>query len=474
MPLQKTGVLTSTDAKGDTTTAVCHRPGFMAVLVFLFSTLCLVCPPSSWGGAVSNQDCVSCHEEKGLTKPGPKGKDVSLFFDAAAFKKSVHHSLQCVDCHDIKEVPHPDASKVRACASCHAEAEKVHKGSVHKDKASCKECHGYHTVTPAAGLRSSACKECHVKPYLEFQSGVHAKGLAKGSTAASCADCHGSPHAILASSDRKSPIYHRNLPVTCGRCHSDKALMQKYGVKAADSYSLFMDSIHGRALSRSGAQGVAANCSDCHGSHAIKPTADPASPASKTNIGRTCAKCHGRTSDQFAASIHGQLLKKGDPSAPSCGDCHPAHRIVSVGSTDWKLGIIRECGTCHKNLLDTYRHTYHGKITNLGYVRVAKCVDCHGSHSILPASDPASQISPSQRLATCKKCHPSANPNFAGMIVHVDYWNRKGQPHLYWTWIFMSALLIGVFGFFGTHAVLGLIRGWVARVRRLRSTKEEK
>jgi hypothetical protein len=28
-------------------------------------------------------------------------------------------------------------------------------------------------------------------------------------------------------------------------------------------------------------------------------------------------------------------------SAPSCGDCHPAHRIVSVESANWKLGIIK-------------------------------------------------------------------------------------------------------------------------------------
>lgn len=451
-----------------------RRTDRVIVLFFLFSLVVLFFPSPSSSAPIPNQDCMSCHEEKGLSKPGPRGKEVSLFFDTGTFKKSVHSSLQCVDCHDIKEIPHPDASKMRSCASCHNQPEKAYRASVHKGKASCKECHGYHAVAPARNLHSSACKDCHASSYADFKSGVHAKGLTKNEEAASCRDCHGSSHAIPANRDLKSPVCHRNLPATCGRCHSDAALMQKYGIKAADSYSLFMDSIHGRALSRSGSQRDAANCSDCHGSHAIKSTTDSTSRVYKANIGHTCGKCHDGISSQFAGSIHGRLLKKGDMSAPSCSDCHPAHRIVSVESANWKLGIIKECGTCHESLLETYRHTYHGKITNLGYVRVAKCVDCHGAHDILPASDPASLISPLHRLDTCKQCHPGANANFASMIVHVDYRNRAEQPHLYWTWIFMSVLLASVFGFFGVHAVLGVIRGWIVRARRHRSNKGDK
>jgi hypothetical protein len=473
MPFRELTDIDSTNVKRDARGTVLTGKEFMAALCFLFSLVCLCFPSVSVSAAVSNQDCMSCHEEKGLTKPGPGGKDISLFFDTASFKKSVHNSLQCVDCHDIKEIPHPDASKMRGCASCHNQVEEIYKRSAHKGKASCRECHGYHAVTLAKDLRSATCNECHSSSYSEFQSGVHAKGLTKNTEAASCWDCHGS-HAILASRDQRSPVYHRSLPSTCGRCHSDRALMEKYGVKAADSYSLFMDSIHGRALSKAGPQPSAAVCSDCHGSHGIKSTVDPASRVSKTNLGRTCGKCHSGISAHFSGSIHGQQLKKGNLAAPSCSDCHPAHRIVTVTSTNWKLGIIKECGTCHKDLFDTYRHTYHGKITNLGYVRVAKCVDCHGSHGILPASDPASLISPSHRLSTCRQCHPGANANFATMVVHVDYRNRTQQPHLYWTWVFMSVLLAGVFGFFGVHAILGLIRGWIARAHRYRLKKEGK
>lgn len=433
------------------------------IILLLFPLIFFACPFPSFSAPISNKDCLSCHEEKGLTKTAPGGKEVSLFFDAATFQKSVHKAFKCVDCHEIREIPHPDASRMRRCASCHTAAERVFRESIHKNKASCKACHGHHTVTPVQEMRSSTCNDCHSSSYSEFRSGVHAKGIPKNTEAASCWDCHGS-HEIYAGRDQRSSIYHQNLPATCGKCHSDSSLMQTYGVKAADSYSLFMDSIHGRALKKTG-EVSAAVCSDCHGSHRIRPTADPTSRVSKTNLSHTCGECHPQIDTLFSGSIHGQQIKKGNLSAPSCNDCHPAHRIVTVTSTNWKLGIIRECGTCHESLFDSYRHTYHGKITNLGYVRVAKCVDCHGSHNILPATDPVSHISPPHRLATCRQCHPKANANFAAMVVHVDYTNKVQHPGFYWTWIFMTVLLGGVFGFFGIHTILWLTRGWRQRIK---------
>jgi nitrate/TMAO reductase-like tetraheme cytochrome c subunit len=56
-------------------------------------------------------------------------------------------------------------------------------------------------------------------------------------------------------------------------------------------YQLYMDSIHGRALTRSGLL-VAANCSDCHGAHEIKPRAEPTSRVFRANVPKTCGACH--------------------------------------------------------------------------------------------------------------------------------------------------------------------------------------
>ena len=148
-------------------------------------------------------------------------------------------------------------------------------------------------------------------------------------------------------------------------------------------------------------------------------------------------------------------MKAGNALAPVCADCHTAHDIGSVDTDQWKLAIVRECGTCHEQSFRTYRDTFHGKITALGFTRVAKCADCHGSHGILPASNPASMISPQRRLATCQQCHPAANANFALYDPHADPHDHDRNPMLYYTSVFMKLLLGGVFLFFGiAHAAL--------------------
>ena len=50
----------------------------------------------------------------------------------------------------------------------------------------------------------------------------------------------------------------------------------------------------------------------------------------------------------------------------------------------------------------------------------ATCVDCHGAHLVLPASNPASTVSDENIVATCQTCHPEANESFATYIVHDD------------------------------------------------------
>ena len=52
-----------------------------------------------------------------------------------------------------------------------------------------------------------------------------------------------------------------------------------------------------------------------------------------------------------------------------------------------------KCGQCHEEIAKTYFDTYHGKVSQLGYTKTAKCYDCHGAHDILPVSDPQSHLS---------------------------------------------------------------------------------
>jgi nitrate/TMAO reductase-like tetraheme cytochrome c subunit len=236
----------------------------------------------------------------------------------------------------------------------------------------------------------------------------------------------------------RSTVYPLNLVETCGTCHSNAALAKKYDIPVADAYQKYKQSVHGRALLRSGLV-VSAVCNDCHGTHDILPHTDPNSRINYMNIRKTCGVCHTGVLEQFDQSVHGKALAAGAklPSgkgAPTCIVCHHSHEIVRITEEDWKLHNLQECGNCHADRINTYRETYHGQVTTLGYAKVARCSDCHGSHNILPESDPKSTLAAgANKVQTCRKCHPKANENFTKYMPHGDHKDREKYPLLFYT-----------------------------------------
>jgi cytochrome b subunit of formate dehydrogenase len=431
------------------------------VLVCFLLSLLSVCAGIAHAAAVSNDDCVVCHGEKDLTGKGPGGTTVSLYFDTGTFKKSTHAALNCVDCHTtIKEVPHAEKLPPVNCASCHEGSLQQYGTSVHsKEKVSCTTCHGYHGVQPAGTLSNALCATCHAKSVHDYQAGIHARKTAGEREPATCADCHGETHRALAGSSPKSPTNRADLSATCLGCHAAK----QTGVPA------YADAVHDKVRTRWKDSSLPV-CSDCHGSHAIKPASEPASQTSPPNVAATCGPCHRDVAQAFEKSIHGREVKRGNENAPGCTTCHAVHGAGEPKAAGKSAGAMQECGTCHARQLETYRHTYHGKIASLGFTRVARCADCHTTHEILPASDPASTVSRARVLETCRKCHPDANRNFAAIMVHADY-RDKSEGGLYYVWLFMTVLLCLVFGFFGIHTLLWLPRSWIERM--IRPAKEK-
>ena len=127
-------------------------------------------------------------------------------------------------------------------------------------------------INPAA----VQCVTCHADQTKAIAGSIHAKASAHP-----CTSCHGNAHEIFPKDDARSAVYPLNIPKTCGTCHGDQALAQKYGLQ--NVYSVYMDSIHGYAVSKEGLL-VAANCMSCHGSHNILSHKDPRSPTNKANI----------------------------------------------------------------------------------------------------------------------------------------------------------------------------------------------
>jgi hypothetical protein len=421
----------------------------------------------------SSQDCLACHGDKDLKRGSPKpGRRDSLFADEAVLKASAHARLECVACHRTATAPHDVPLPPVQCTACHDKVRVELGGGVHSKAGgqagapTCASCHGAHDVRRAAAMTIETCASCHAKQVEVYRGSVHGRSRQRGDLeAATCRSCHGSAHGVLAKSDPRSPTYHLNLPRTCAQCHADPELAKRHNIPIANVYQLYMDSIHGRAVTKSGLL-VAANCSDCHGSHEIRPHTDPASRIFHANVPKTCGACHAGVLAQYAESVHGKAVAKGVTAAPVCTDCHTAHQIRRVEGASWQLDVIRECGSCHQESLRTYRDTFHGKVTTLGLTRVAKCADCHGAHTVRAAADPASSVSGANLVATCAKCHPGATARFAEFHPHADPSSKGKFPTLYYSYLLMTTLLVGTFAFFGLHSLLWLPRSMVERLRR--------
>lgn len=335
----------------------------------------------------------------------------------------------------------------------------------------CVECHQDAATLPHTPvLRSSVCATtCHAEPAAAYKSGAHSAAHdANRPLAPTCASCHGG-HQILRVTDRQAPQNRLNSLHLCGDCH------QKHSPAATNTdpkawVADYMDSTHAKAITKAGLP-MAATCSDCHDAHGVRPASDPDSTVNRRNIPQTCGKCHVGVVEIYQRSVHGRKNATLPGSAAVCTDCHTAHRITLASSPKFMLDIINECGRCHDSpdatgdrvgtYYQSYARSYHGQVTRLGTTRAAKCSDCHGSHAILPVSDPASRVAKANLVTTCAACHSGANANFVDFDPHANHRDARNFPVLHGVWLYFMVMMSSVFTFFGVHTLL-----WFFRARR--------
>ncbi len=401
-----------------------QRNWFLVLPLLVWAFFCLLAPPASAATnaivKLTNADCLDCHTDPSNTR-SVNGHSAPLqLFPTNTFPKSVHGSLDCVDCHDgVKELVHSPKLPPPNCGGCHEQAQKDYATSIH-------------------GMS-------------------HRMGA---SGAAQCWDCHGA-HEILPVKHVDSPVFKLNLPQTCAKCHSNTNLTKEYQIEFPEAAAQYMDSIHGRALLKMGLI-VAPSCNDCHGAHKIKRNVDRDSPINHANVAKTCGKCHVKVEATYNKSVHGMILASGDQHGPVCIDCHSAHEIEPPNNGHFKKVSDDRCGKCHADRLEHYRETYHGKAMALGKPNVASevaaCYDCHGYHDVLPSSNPLSHLSTNNILATCQKCHQSATAGFTSFRPHANPLDKVNYPTLHIVFLAMTGLLVGTFSFFGLHTIAWLFR----------------
>ena len=190
-----------------------------------------------------------------------------------------------------------------------------------------------------------------------------------------------------------------------------------------------------------------ATCLGCHG---VQGLATPS------------AKGQGRSlyvpADQFAASVHGKTLQ--------CIDCHTTitelpHKnppATPAEQDQQRLAINKSCGNCHAKAWRSYTGTYHGQVAVLSFADTATCFDCHGSHAIRRASDPASSVASANLLSTCRKCHRDATPGFATFEAHATTDDFAHYPYVWMTSKFVFIAVGGVLWLFWIHSALWFYR----------------
>lgn len=454
------------------------RAGFVLLLVFLaafaLANTASAKPPT-------DEDCLACHSEaSGKGKKPPK----------TALAASVHSDagLACTDCHadlaKLKELPHGSKVKPVACSSCHdgmAEKHLFHPMMATDAEAiACQDCHGGHDVkkpadpaSPVFGAAASkVCASCHETEVKLYETSAHGAAVAaKVKEAPACLSCHrtrvtsapdGAPAATAKQAQEK----------VCLHCHLDSADVRARVAPSAGFIAQYEKSVHGRALLAGNEK--AANCVDCHGAHTVRKRTAQGAAMDPLAIEKICARCHGKVEAVFAKSAHGTALAKGVREAPTCTTCHGEHGILKADDPLSPVAAAnvsqKVCTPCHGSLrmsqkygiesdrFTTFEQSFHGLAVKGGQVDVANCASCHGSHDILPSSNPESTISPKNLAATCGKCHPGAGTRFTQGKIHVDASSKAQEPILWWIGFIYAGLIVGTIGGMFGHNLLDFVK----------------
>lgn len=235
----------------------------------------------------------------------------------------------------------------------------------------------------------------------------------------------------------------------------------------------------------------ALKCVDCHGSmrEGDQQHPDEKRPgflkqsATRAYDYERCAKCHALSYKRYLEGGHAKALREEKvPSkekkpvagekimAPSCGECHSSHyersglSRVAVGKR--MLGV---CARCHPAHAASYRENIHGRAgIDLNNPRAAFCTDCHGAHTV------DSLKKPETALSACQRCHPKAQTEFTGIVVHatlqsVSASDAPKKVDVMWIqrvrWISLAVLALSL-AFFFAHSFLWVLRELHEKLRK--------
>jgi cytochrome b subunit of formate dehydrogenase len=243
------------------------------------------------------------------------------------------------------------------------------------------------TALPSFAQSNDDCLMCHEDPELVGERGgtevsvfVDPGGYAASVHADfACIDCH------MELDGAELPHAEELEAVDCAMCHDDmgqELAAGPHGKWAPDPAS------------------PAAACTNCHGTHDVLPSSDPASPVHASVVDEMCARCHSSALKQVEKSPHAKVMN--DRPAANCIDCHSGHDVHAPVAP---LEQIEACGECHAEVAAQNRASLHGRAAVKGDPAAPNCIICHDHHAILPHSDPAAPTNVVNVPALCGRCH---------------------------------------------------------------------
>lgn len=277
-------------------------------------------------------NCLLCHQFRGLSRFDSERNQVHLFFVDPAYThdlRGAHARLACTACHARAEtavIPHQPVSRVNCTQLCHlTETGGLERRFSHANVARMLE-ESAHTRPVLSALRFTAgpllepgqseCLYCHDEPVFRSPRGVLPTYPQMGSRAFDrCDVCHAEQvpvdvayylrHVASRLQPARPPLEQAQV---CAVCHSDAAVLEAHGMK--DAVASFVRSFHGKAALL-GDDGTAA-CLSCHvkageNAHLMLGRKDERSSVHPMNAADSCrsAQCHPKAEPQFAAaSVH--------------------------------------------------------------------------------------------------------------------------------------------------------------------------
>jgi len=190
---------------------------------------------------------------------------------------------------------------------------------------------------------------------------------AQAQTREDCLTCHSDSSLAMEKKGKQVPLFvnaamlekstHRKL--VCVACHAGfdaQNVPHKERIQPVNCLTCHKDAplkhrFHPQMNLAGGTNGKSdVSCKECHGTHAVVSPKSPGSKFNSAKLSEFCGSCHKDVKETFSQSSHAHAQVSGILGAPTCIDCHRnpiVHVTAKQDTTEFKVAQDKLCLSCH-------------------------------------------------------------------------------------------------------------------------------